>query len=83
MVAITLSKGGCARLTELDGERGALQSDTAAAPGSRLVGTVEGGRTVCLKVHRCVRVEESYRIEGRFIDLTRQMRQHLQAGLEA
>jgi hypothetical protein len=79
---ITLTRGGQARLTGLDGDRGTLDSDTAAAPGSRLSGVLPGGRSICLKVHRCVRVGERFVVEGRFIDLTREMRLRLAASLE-
>ncbi len=80
---IALQSGGCASLTRLEGDRGTLDSDTAAAPGSRVAGTIDGGRNLCLKVHRCIRDGDRFVIEGRFIDLTREMRRYLAASLES
>ena len=80
---IELKSGGRARLVKLQGDRGTLDSDTAAAPGSRLAGVIAGGRSLCLKVHRCVKVDERFVVEGRFIDLTRELRLQLAASLES
>jgi len=72
-------KGGDAELLALDGERLVVRSTVASAPGSRLEGTLSTGGAVRLKVHRCRRVEASFEIEGRLLDVTREARAELAA----
>lgn len=80
MTSIQLEKGGAARLVQLDGDRATVESPMASAPGSRL-GMKVDGRTLRLKVHRCVREGEVFTISGRFIDLTRDLRARLTSEL--
>ncbi len=82
MLVIDLERGGAAELCRLEGDRATVQCGGAAAPGSRLAFRV-AGRTLRLKVHRCVREGERFTIDGRFIDLTRDLRDRLAAGLAA
>ena len=79
MMEIELTSGPVAELTALVGDRVSLQSPQAAAPGSRLDGVVLGSRRLRIKVHRCLRSGDSYAIEGRLFDLTRELRELLQA----
>jgi hypothetical protein len=64
---------GPVELLELEGERARLLVPVAAAPGSRL-GLSLDGRALRLKVHRCAREGERFVLEGRFIDLPRDLR---------
>jgi hypothetical protein len=79
---LELEKGGEATLVTIDDDRATLSSPTAAAPGSRL-GLLVGGRTIRLKVHRCVREGDRFTVAGRFIDLTRDLRDQLANGIAA
>ncbi|RLB53299.1 MAG: hypothetical protein DRI90_21320 [Deltaproteobacteria bacterium] len=83
MIEIELSGGIIAELTSLVGERVSLRSAQAAAPGSRLDGVVLGDRHLRIKVHRCLRSGDRFEIEGRFFDLTRELRELLQERISA
>jgi hypothetical protein len=75
---------GTALLVESDGDRVALLMDAPAPPGMSLHGTLAGellGYTV--KVLRCRREATSFRVEGRFVNLSRALRQRVQAALAA
>ncbi len=76
-----LDRGGHAELIALEGDRGTVRSPIASAPGSRLAMKVNG-RTLRLKVHRCVREGERFTIVGRFIDLARDLRLRMLRALE-
>jgi hypothetical protein len=81
--ALLLEKGGSALVMELDGERVTLLSPVAAPPGSSLVGSYEGARVV-IKARGSRRVEpdtegRTFRVEGRFVGLTRELREKLGA----
>lgn len=83
MKALALEKGGSALVVELDGERVTLLSPIAAPPGSSLIGTFEGARLV-VKARGSRRVEpdaegRTFRVEGRFVGLTRELREKLAA----
>ncbi len=80
MVVLELAKGGQAELVKLEDDRGTVKSPMASAPGSRLA-MIVNGRTLRLKVHRCVRDGDHFTIAGRFIDLTRDLRDTLLARL--
>jgi hypothetical protein len=81
-IPIELTRGGRAWLVAVDGGRGKISSEVASAPGSRLEGQLDGGRSLKLKVHRCVKNEARFDIEGRFIDLTRELRLRLEEELQ-
>jgi len=93
MIEIELSQDERAELRSLDGERVTLSSPRAAAPGSRLEGAVLagqglasdglGGKRLRIKVHRCVRTDDGFEIQGRLFDLTRKLRDALQERLAA
>ena len=77
-LAVAWAKGGDALLHAIGGERAPwsarLSSSVASAPGSRISGTIAGGYRLRFKVHRCVKCGERFDIEGRFIDLRRDVR---------
>lgn len=73
---IELEKGGTCKLVAIEGDRATVSSPIASAPGSRFAMRVDG-RSLRLKVHRCVREDERFTISGRFIDLTRDLRERL------
>jgi hypothetical protein len=68
---------GAVELLALEGDRARLALPLAAAPGSRVPLAIDG-RGVRLKIHRCVREGERYVVEGRFIDLPRDLRAALE-----
>jgi hypothetical protein len=80
-VSVRLEKGDMAELIALEGDKGTIRSPMASAPGSRL-GMKVDGRMLRLKVHRCVRDGDVFTIAGRFIDLTRDLRERLAAEIE-
>jgi hypothetical protein len=80
---LLLDKGGTALLAETDGDRVTLLSPAAAPPGSSVVATYDGARLV-VKVRGSKRVEpdaegRTFRVEGRFVGLTRDLREKLTA----
>lgn len=79
-VPLELASGKRARLMALDGERVSLLSEEAFAPGARVEASGRGLR-LRFKVHRCVRGDDGFAIEGRPIDLTRVNREALAAAL--
>jgi hypothetical protein len=73
--------GGEARLVSLSGDAVALVSTVASPPGSRPVGALVGEpvASVRVKVHGCKALGDgTFRIEGRFLDVTREMRGRLE-----
>jgi hypothetical protein len=81
MAHIDWSAGGEADVLTCDDDRIELSSTASAAPGSRPEGTLTDGRVVRLKVQRCRREDslgaERFRIEGRLLDASRALREHL------
>jgi hypothetical protein len=70
-------KGGLARFVLAKDDAVALISTEPSPPGSRIAGTLleEPRSTVRIKVHACRReTEGTFRLEGRALDLTREMR---------
>jgi hypothetical protein len=78
MIEIELTGSIVAQITTLDGDRVSLRSRQAAAPGSRLDGVVLDDRQLRIKVHRCLRGDDGFVIDGRLFDLTRELRELLQ-----
>jgi len=76
-------RGGESQIVAVSATGIVLRSTVPAPPGSRLEGTVEaGGRefAVRIKVHASKRVAEGeFILQGRPLDLTREMRQYLEA----
>lgn len=72
---LELSGGGRARIEASDGERVTLLADAAAPPGATLHGTLAGeAASYRVKVRSCRRDGERFRIEGRFVNLSRAAR---------
>ena len=81
MKEIEIARGGTATILEMDGERVVLLSRAPYPPGSPLEAKLEG-ETLRIKVRGSRRVEpdeagRAYRIEGRFVSLSRALRGRL------
>lgn len=81
MIPLVLDDGVRGTLMAIDGERVSLWSERAAAPGMRLGATLADGAILRIKVHRSVRAGERFVIDGRALDLTRDLRERLEAEL--
>ena len=83
---LAFDKGGEADVVALEGERITLRSTVSSPPGSPLAGRLREGANagvpLRVKVHGCRREGDLFRIEGRVIDLSRELRAVL-AGLLA
>jgi hypothetical protein len=74
--------GGQARVVSIDARAIALVSSVAIPPGSPVEGTLEGEPPARLrvKVHASRKLPDgSFRIEGRPIDMSREVRERLEA----
>ena len=81
MRVLELVRGGSAAVLEVSGEKVVVLSSLSSPPGSALESTLDGG-TLRIKVRSCQKVDaddagRSYRIEGRFVSLTRAQREAL------
>ena len=75
-------KGGLARFVFAKDDAVALISTEPSPPGSRIAGTLlfEPRSSVRIKVHACRRESDgTFRLEGRALDLTREMRARIVA----
>jgi hypothetical protein len=75
-------KGGFARLVSVGREAVALVSTVPSPPGSRISGTLVAAppAKVRVKVHACrTEPDGCFRLEGRPLDLTRDLRARLEA----
>ena len=78
-VALALADGGAAAIVETQGDHVTLRSSVASPPGSTL-SLDHRGLTVLVKVRGCKRLDDGalpFRIEGRFVSLTRAAREQL------
>jgi hypothetical protein len=81
---IVWAEGGTASIDVLDGDRVELTSSRPWAPGSRPEGTLEQAiglehPAIWMKVHGSRRNDDgSFRVTGRLLNATRQLRQALQ-----
>jgi hypothetical protein len=78
MKELALPGGGSALVLETDGERVTLLAPAASPPGSSLSATYEG-TSVTIKVRGSRKVEPDeagrcFRVEGRFVSLSRALR---------
>lgn len=84
-IELQWDRGGKAWLRESDGQRVLVHSDTAAAPGTPLSGMrADAAYGVQIKVRSCRRIADDpirYAIEGRFMNLSGQLREALLAEL--
>ena len=81
MSELALDRGGSALVLETDGERVTLLAPAASPPGSTLAARLDGVG-VSVKVRGCRRVEpdaagRSFSIEGRFVSISRSLREKL------
>jgi len=80
---IRWAKGGDANIIAIDGDRVTLDSSLSSPPGSLFEGTlVNDGGMIRIKVRGCKKVEERFRIEGRILDASRDLRERLAALLK-
>lgn len=80
---VTWTTGGEATVVSLGPKAIVVRSTVPSPPGSRLEGTLPGEPPAMLKVkvHGCKRQPEGdFEIEGRPIDMTRQVRERIEAG---
>jgi hypothetical protein len=80
--------GGEARIVSLQGDVIVLRSTTPHAPGSRPAAVLSGGAGIRVKAHRSKRDESPgdgkiFTVEGRVLDLTRDLRSTVEAALRA
>jgi hypothetical protein len=80
-VRVTISDHGEGRIVSIEGPRVILETETAVPPGASLSCNVEGVQpSFKVKVSGCKRnATGSFRIEGRFVDLTRAQRLALES----
>jgi len=82
VVHIRWVKGGEASITRVTGDAVALRSSVPSPPGSRIDGELAVGEvaTIRVKIHGSKRQEDgAFVLEGRLIDVTREMRERLAA----
>jgi len=81
MLQLALEGGGTARVAESDGERAVLIVTRPSPPGSTLAGHTADEGTYRVKVRGCRRIGDAepagYRIEGRWVNLSRAQRVRL------
>jgi hypothetical protein len=80
LLELTLPGGERARIVAFDGQHVALDAPLAMPPGSTLQGSDAGGASYSVKVRSCKRQPggaAAFRIEGRFVSLSREQRAKL------
>jgi hypothetical protein len=78
---LELARGGTLSVLEVNGEHVVVLSSVSSPPGSPLEAALDGG-TLRIKVRSCQKVApddagRTFRIEGRFVSLTRGQRESL------
>jgi len=81
ILSVAWVRGGEGRLTALEGERATIASSVSTAPGTPLDGKFGSGAAFRIKVARCRREGEVFVIQGRLVDLSRELRTALLAAL--
>ena len=78
-----VATGGEATLLQADGERATLLTTQPFPPGTPLTLRSENGAQLQFKVNRCQKLgdEKSYRIQGRWVSLSRADRAWLDHGM--
>jgi hypothetical protein len=80
---VTWAQGGQARIVSIAADAIVLRSTVPWPPGSRIEGTIDAGAgevPLRVKVHSSRReAERDFVLQGRPIDLTRQLRERLEA----
>ena len=82
MIILELVRGGTLAVLETNGERVVVLSSLSSPPGSPLEARLDGS-TLRIKVRSCQKVApddggRAFRIEGRFVSLTRAQRESLE-----
>ena len=82
MKILELVRGGTLAILEMNGEHVTVLSSVSSPPGSPLEAMLDGG-TLRIKVRSCQKVSaddagRTFRIEGRFVSLTRAQRESLE-----
>jgi hypothetical protein len=75
------ARGGEARIVSIGADAITLRSTAPAPPGSRWEGTVEvdgAVRVLRVKIHTSKREGEEFLLQGRPLDLTREVREYLE-----
>jgi len=79
---ITWQRGGTAVVVAADDDRVTVRSTVPGAPGQTMVGALETGETVKVKVAQVKRDEDgSFAIGGRLVDASRVLRDRVRAML--
>jgi hypothetical protein len=79
---LTWSSGGAAEIVALTAKAMTVRSETPHPPGARIEAATADGALLKMKVHGGKReADGAYRIEGRPIDLGRELREKLVATL--
>jgi hypothetical protein len=76
---LELDGGGSATLLEIDGERLTLLAPRAFPPGSTLTCSSAATGKLEIKVRGCRKDAEAFRVDGRFVNLSRTQREALRA----
>jgi hypothetical protein len=80
---LTWTHGGEAEIVAIGADTVTLVSSVPSPPGSRIEGTlVEGDAKVKVKIHASKKQDDgSFRLEGRPLDMTRELRERLVASV--
>ena len=84
MIELDLSwtRGGTGRVVRLVGEMVAVRSSIPSPPGSRIEGKLVSGEAIRVKIHASKKQDDgSFQLEGRLIDLSRDLRLKLEEAL--
>ncbi|CAN5690324.1 hypothetical protein BH09MYX1_BH09MYX1_39070 [soil metagenome] len=78
MAHLVWDKGGDATLEALAGEIATIRSSIPSPPGSRLDGKLVDGTSIRVKIHASKKQDDGrFVLQGRMIDLTKQLRERL------
>jgi hypothetical protein len=80
IAALDLDGGGSARILVIEGDRVSLSTSRAAPPGATLQARhPDDSQSILIKVRSCRREADGewYRIDGRFVNLSRSRRERL------
>ena len=81
-LSVLWAKGGTATVTALVHEAITLRSSTPSPPGSRIEGALAGGGTLRVKIHGSKKQPDgSFVLEGRALDMTRELRQRIEEAI--
>ena len=79
---LSWSRGGTGCIVRLAGEIVTLRSSIPSPPGSRLEGKLASGEAVRVKIHGSRKQDDgTFQLEGRLIDLSRDLRTKLEDAL--